>query len=751
MQPEPAPELALTPLPGIGAWSVLSPVSVRTTGLPADLLRELSWAEPVADEQRFEEELRRTSKAMALITGLDVFREALAWQNPGALAMVESFGRSTQEPKRDAKKRKREYRIARYITRYCGKSETIGFFGPVGWGRLTGEPGHVTQHPGAALVSRRRTFAEPWAVRELAAALAEDPEIAAWLPVRLRSHYSVGNGALHQPRAEPLPLSELELAVLRRCDGERPRLRIVEEVAGALGMEQDAVQACVAALEQRRFLVPGANLPLDPECVAVLNARISAIGEDRVRERARARTAPFLAALSALGAAGGDADAVADAQVVLAEAFELAAGTAAARRPGRMYAGRGVAYEECLRDLDVEFGEDFLARVSDGLPGVLAISQWLTWQTAAAYEEHFGQLWSAESQRLDAVWFDIMGLFFGSRPKPLDGVLAEFRLRWRQLVAQLHASASGYAFDPAEFHDAVQRLFPSPGPGWAQAAIHSPDLQLISYSHDGVRTGDYHVVLSEIHLSTPTITGPVFEWSLGQDYPVSRFLQSRIGRSVVPVFPDSWPRNTGRTMPTQAMPGDLCFAFADVDGAPPDTIAMTAIEVGVADGAVYAELPGGTRLTFPEFFSFFLSSAVLDAWKNISDGPHTPRISVGRFTITRQTWRVDVAGMFTQPTSEFESYRAVDSWRRSLGCPDRVYVKLPGEVKPFYLDFSSPISVLSYLAALRATLKQPNGSTELTLSEALPEPEQAWAVDGAGSTYFGEVRMVVLSDQTRPA
>lgn len=769
MEPSPAPELVLTPLPGAGAWSVLSPVAVRTTGLPAGLLDELSWPEPVDDERCFEAEVRRTSAVLARIAGLGTFREALAWQNPTALSMVESFGRSA-EAKRDAKKRKREYQIARYIARYCGKSETIGFFGPVGWGWLTGDPGHVSQRPGPALVSRRRTFAEPWAVRDLAAALANDPEIAAWLPVRLRSHYSVRDGALCRPRAEPLPLSELELAVLRVCDGQRLRRRIIEEVAGALGVDPDTVAGCVTDLEQRRYLVSGANVPLGPEGVPVLNARLSAIGDDRVRARAQARIAPFLAALSALGDASGDAGAVVDAQVALAEAFSEASGSTAVRRPGRMYAGRGVAYEECLRDLDIELGTDFLARVSEGLPGILAISQWLTWQAATAYEECFRQEWSAGSRRLDVVWFDVMRLFFGSGPKPIDAVLAKFRRRWRQLVEELRASASGYTFDPGEFSDAVERLFPSPGPGWAKAAIHSPDLQLVSYSPDGVRTGEYHVVLSEIHVSMATITGAVFEWSLGEGDPISGFLGSQIGssaglpvgsqvgsqvgspagspagRGVVPVFPDSWPRNTGRTTPADPMPGDLRFAFADVDGAPSGTIGMTAIDVGVADGRVFAELPDGTRLSFAEFFSFFLSISVVDAWKTISDGPYTPRISVGRFTVTRQTWRVDVAGKFTKLVGEFESYRDVDSWRRALGCPDRVYVKLPGEVKPIYLDFNSPILVLSFLVALRGSLRQPNTSTELTLSEALPEPREAWAVDDAGRTYFGEIRMVVVAD-----
>lgn len=741
----PEPEFTLLPLPGTADWSVLSPVSVRTTGLPAGLLTELSWADPVEDEQQFAAEVQRTSRVLARIAGLDLFREALAWQNPGALPMVESFASTAEQAKRDAKKRKREYKIARYIARYCSKSETIGFFGPVAWGRLTGRPGQVEQRPGAGLVSLRRTFAEPWAVQELAAALAADAEIAAWLPVRLRSHYSVRDGGMHRPWAEPVPLTELEEAVLRRCDGELPRLRIVEAVAAALDVPVADVQAVIADLAQRRYLANDANLPLGPEGVAVLDARLAAIADERVRHRARATLAPFEAALRSLEAAAGDADAVAGAQSALAGAFSEASGASAARRSGRMYAGRGVAYEETLRDLEMELGEDFLARVGEGLPGVLAISQWLTHHAAEAYEQHFRQAWAGGRRRLDTVWFDVLRLFFGTAPKPLDGVLAEFRNRWQLLVTELHASAGGFTFDPGEFAAAVERLFPSPGAGWAKAAIHSPDLQLVSYAPDGVRTGEYHVVLSEIHVSMATITGAVYAWSLGEGDPVSEFLGRHVPPSAVPVFPDSWPRNTGRTTPIDPTPADLRFAFADTEGAPGGTIAMTAVEVGVADGAVFVELPDGSRLSFAEFFSFFLSITVVDTWKNISDGPHTPRISVGGFTLARQTWRATVDKDLVRPVGEFEAYRAADRWRRELGCSDRVYVKLPGELKPFYVDFTSPILVLSFLAALRAALAAPNASTELAVSEALPEPSQAWVLDGAGNTYFGEVRMVALA------
>lgn len=740
-------QFTVVPLPG-AAWSVLSPVVVRTTGLPADLLEQLTWATPVDDEELFHAELHRTSKVLVQIAGLDLFREALAWQNQNVYSILDSYVRTGQEPQRRSRKRQREYALARYLARYCGKTETIGFFGPIGWGTLTGAPGHIAQQPGAALVGRRQTVAEAWAVRRLATVLAADPEIARWLPLRLPSHYAIRDGALYRPRSAPKPLSETELAVLSRCDGELPRLRVTEQVANALGLDRAEVEAGVTDLIRRRWLVAGANIPLDPSSVTVLNARIAAIGDKAARERAETLVAPFFAALGELAVAGGNAEAVTAAQAALERTFQEIAGTNAKRRPGRMYAGRGAAYEDSVRDLSVEFGVDFLARVGEGLRGMLTIAQWLTWRTATVYEEHFRRKWSGGSQRLDTIWFDILHDLLGSRRKPMDDVLAEFRQRWGQLVTELHASASGWTFDPVEFEAAAERLFAAPGPGWPGATIHSPDFQLVSHSPDGVRTGDYDVVLGEFHLAMPTVTGPIFERSLSDGYPISRFLQSRLGRGVVPMFPDSWPRNTGRTVLGMPVSGDLCFAFTDVEGAPLDTIPITAIEVGVADGAIFVELPGGNRLTFGDFFSFFLSLMVVDAWKGISTDAHSPRISIGRMTIARESWRVDIAGQpFIRKASEFESYRAVLRWHRSLGCPERVYVKLAGEVKPFYVDFGSPILVLSFLAVLRGALKRSNASTELTLSEALPDPAQAWVVDDAGSNYFGEVRMAVLIDQ----
>jgi hypothetical protein len=733
--------LRLAPLDDTG-WLILTPLAVRTTGFPARLLSEMS-GRPVRDADDLATELRRTVRRMSEIAGTEPIREALAWQNPRTLDTFASLARGIDQPGRNAKRRDREHRLVRYLSRYCGKTETIGFFGPLGWAGVGGD-GHIRQRPGEALIRRRAAFPEPWSVRALAVALIADPRIGPWFPLRLRTLYAVRAGCLLRPRQEPVPLSAVQAAVLALCDGQRPRRDVVAAAAQKLGVTRGEVDDCVSDMERRRWVVTDGNLPLDPAALGVLRRRVAAIRDDAARTAAQERLDRYCRSLAAVGESGGNADAVRRAQEALVTTFRELTGAAAARNEGQMYAGRGLAYEDCLRNLDIDLGADFVHRLAEGLPAVLTISRWLTWATANAYERHFAAVWGdGRSRGLDAVWFEILAAFFGSGRRPVDGVLEEFGRRWRRLLEEARTRADG-AYEPEDFRAHAERLFAAPGPGWRGAAVHSPDIQVCAADAAGGRSGDYSLVLGELHVGSPTTTGPVFEWPLG-GYAMSAFLQSLTGTRHVPVFPDTWSRNTGRTKPFQPVPGDVLYAFADVEGAPAGTVSVAAVAVTVLDGAVRVALPDGDEVPFTEFFGFFLSGVVIDGWRHLTKTPHTDRITVGGLTLLRESWRTDIrAAPFLTARDELERYRGVQAWRLELGLPDAVYASLSGEAKPFYVDFRAPASVLSFVAAARASLRLPRASSEVAISEALPTPDQAWVVDARGERYLGEIRLMLL-------
>jgi len=121
-----------------------------------------------------------------------MFREAVTWQNPAALdnAVLKLAHGSTDKPSRI---RRREELVASYWQRYCAKNDTIGFFGPLAWGRFSDDGPPLSWRSGA-LVRERDVHLEAWAVQALAAAIdpglsiATGPHAAADLRSALDTH-----------------------------------------------------------------------------------------------------------------------------------------------------------------------------------------------------------------------------------------------------------------------------------------------------------------------------------------------------------------------------------------------------------------------------------------------------------------------------------------------------------------------------------------------------------------------------------
>jgi hypothetical protein len=65
-------------------------------------------------------------------------------------------------------------------------------------------------------------------------------------------------------------------------------------------------------------------------------------------------------------------------------------------------------------------------------------------------------------------------------------------------------------------------------------------------------------------------------------------------------------------------------------------------------------------------------------------GGRGARITIGRTVWRRETWHIPPADGPACP-------QVAASWARDLGLPGRVFALSPGEVKPIYIDFDSPV------------------------------------------------------------
>jgi hypothetical protein len=146
-----------------GDWELWRDFAVRSAGFPVEGLEAFG----PGDE----------SGRLAAVAAEPTFGEAVMWQNRAAYANAVAKV-AVGSPTKPSRARQREEVVASYWQRYCAKNDTIGFFGPLAWGRFADDGPALAVRSGA-LVARRDVHFEAWAVQALAAALDPDMRIAA--------------------------------------------------------------------------------------------------------------------------------------------------------------------------------------------------------------------------------------------------------------------------------------------------------------------------------------------------------------------------------------------------------------------------------------------------------------------------------------------------------------------------------------------------------------------------------------------
>ena len=69
------------------------------------------------------------------------------------------------------------------------------------------------------------------------------------------------------------------------------------------------------------------------------------------------------------------------------------------------------------------------------------------------------------------------------------------------------------------------------------------------------------------------------------------------------------------------------------------------------------------------------------------------------------------------------------------------------EIKPVYVDLTSPTYVTVLCMAIRGGMRDGGPGTAVTISEMLPTPEQAWVPDAVGNRYSSELRLLVVDPE----
>ncbi|HEX5709542.1 MAG TPA: lantibiotic dehydratase [Pyrinomonadaceae bacterium] len=711
-------------------------------------------------QEAYKAAARQTSSVLREIAQSESFREALVWQNRAALhtGIAVLLRRPLGDGTVKAKERQIEELISNYVQRYCTKNETIGFFGPVGWAKFADRKEAMSARPGPNSVVNRRVYFEGWCIDALAEALSENQALWPWLAPRKMPYVRVEGNVLHHPMEAPAELSHAYAAILRHCDGERTARDIARDLLGDDALElrsEDEVYEALSDLRDKRLIAWTLDLPVELHPEHRLRQLLERVEDEALRTEALDMLETLEAARARIAQASGDSVQLNEAVGALEDTFTRITSKASTRLAGKCYAGRTLVYEDCRRDIEVDFGQDMLDTLGPPLSLLLDSARWLTCALAGAYRDAFDDLYRNVARRKGTasveftdMWYSAQRHFFGATTCLVDKVLPQFQQRWRETL-DLPEGEWRVSYTTEELRPKVRENFAAPRRGWQSAGYHSPDVMLAATSPEAVNSGDYQLVMGELHIGVNTLSSTVFVTQY--ETPDTFFERVQVdlpAPRIIPVTPKFWPKQTARTFLALITDKDYrMISTLDHSGAPPSRtlqISDLVVEQG-GEGLVIKTRDGRLSFDIIDFFGETLNMIVGNAFKLMAHDRHTPRVTIDKLVVARESWSFHPSEIeFAFEMDAAARFAAARRWAQQHGMPRFVFYRVPNEVKPLHMDFESPIYVSSFAKAMRRTLKAKLSAPSVTVSEMIPQPDRLWLPDSEGNRYTSELRIIAL-------
>lgn len=698
------------------------------------------------------------------------YQEAITWQNRQAAQIVLNRFRQ-RDPARPQshKDRRREEFLAIYLQRYTIKNDSIGFFGPIGWAQWQADNDPIQVTPGPDLIATRRVYFEEWAITALAEQLSQNEALRPWFVPRLMPFLRVEGNRLHLQAGDPIPLTATEAAAYRVCDGRTTTRQIAQILRADPGTGLISEAALYEILQQgqaARRLTWGFPVPTeDPFPERHLRRLLEQIDEPALRAESLRPLDELDAARHAISQATGQPESLAMALAEMDATFTRLTGQAATRHSGATYAARTLVYEDCRRDIHIILGDELRATLAPPLNLMLTSARWYTYETARRYRQALRKLFlqvrtqlpgQAEATRLDLAtfWLWAQALFFGDEPRPTDMLDTLFQRKWESIL-NLPEQQRRVQYTSQELQAGVAAQFRAPHSGWPLGRYHNPDVLVAAASVDAIRQGNYQLVLGEFHMGFNSLLSSTLLHQHPNPDELRRQVQADLsGPRLMPLTSRQQSGQTARTQFMTTSPEDIRLVFG-ADSWPiaeAHSLPISALVVVDTGRELYVETRDGQqRFDIIDLFAHFIGAVILDKFKLVGTRPHTPRITIDKLVVRRESWRFPAETIEVGNEEDAAAnFLALQRWQQVQGLPRFVFVKSPLEKKPLYLDFDSPLYGRIFSRLVQQVQAAALPDLHLTLTEMLPTHEQVWLPDAAGRRYTCEMRLVALDTELLP-
>ena len=744
----------------------------QNTDLPSEVQSSLKRIDPAilqkhqsqsAYEVVFAKCILQQSAALQKVAGDPLFQEAGVWQNRRAFeTSVLPLLLQTTSSARNQRQRHREETVAKYAQRYCLKNDTIGFFGPAVWGQIDSAEQSFQAVPGASLFENRRTYFETWAIDRLAMSLSLMDRMQWWIPPRLAPDICIENGVLHRPGLS-LEITEQESAVLQLCDGTKLPDEIFAQLIASpqfAPITKNELRDLLIAKESQGIIVWRFLVPVEVNSEVALRQQLERIGDMQLRRIALDRLDRMEAARQAISNSTGRPEALNEAMTKAEQEFVAITQSSGSRNPGATYGARTIVYEDCRRDFHLQLTPELIKPITPALCLLFQSLRWLVRSIAKELDGFFRQTFDELVEGKAERELPLLEWWLHTEPRLLEASSIPkleqlFAQKWAE-VLKIEPRKGIVRLKSSDLISTVEEIFPEIDSAYCPVRYFCPDLMLAAENVEAINRGELIYILGEVHSAKNTL-GHV---ALVEQHPdPEQLVKATEWDWGTPRFKilDTQQEETTTVRTSNAL---ICASDCLV-ATTADSIAPRGhVSRPISDFIIRKEnselhvlsRDDGRKFHILDAFSDLFSSFVMNKGSWIPPLRYTPRIFIDDLVIRRATWRFsgdDLA--FAGEKDESRRFLEARRWMNKESLPRRMFVRSPREMKPFYLDLDSPVSVDILARAVRAATSGPQDRGEFTFSEMLPDHNQLWVRDAKGMRYTSELRFAFVDLKARAA
>lgn len=677
----------------------------------------------------FDRDWTQCMEAFKQVLSMPRVQEAVAHSNPQVWRSLQRFLATDAKKLKSSSKRYDSRTLIRYLQRFLFKNDTTSFFGPLNYGSFRDMEQALTVVRSGSIPSRRRSFLTYWAVEALAEQVSRRLEWRDYMPIALHdAFYLVETGIVHAQTQKQISLPAEVVRVLRRADGQIPARELLEGCS-------EATKKTLEKLHEKGLILWEFRVPQAcHEVLEVLIDFVNGLPADEVQQQWHADLQQFAEWQTAYSAA--DAKGKVEILEQASALFERLTGRDSTQLHGETYADRSLFCEETQGDV-----QDFAFSLAMKEDLERRISPLLDWGAAVAMKKR------EHAQRQAKQIFAAMKEKSGLEKLPFLAVLSE--LTNRMSTEGFHPDFSSFVQQLAASGQLDQKVVELPD-SWLKEqtsgheidrrlCVCSPDIMLQAKSLEHVNRGEYQWVIGEVHCGTQGMSNLLYFHPQREEHitevrealkalPNGEFLanvvlKQRAGKSFFVEMFEQTLTLLGRSEKER----DAVRMFSEL------WVVEQEGELVLVDADGKRFIPYMGDPDSPVAFVFAEPSIEIPKIK--TEG-HLPRLTYRGLVLQRETWNLPTADWLSDSELPHERYLHVWRLKEQFGMPDEVFVRVSGELKPFYVNFRSYFLVDLLLRHLR-------DEKRVTFSELLPDRSSEWFSNEEGA-YCCEFRTNIV-------